>query len=309
MNAPVSSPQPGFWRRVFISPSERRLRAGWRLAVQTALLLSFLFCSSLVILVPYVLLAGRDLSGLPFLLLSEVIELFSVTLSVLLARCFFDRRSFVSLGFKPGRRAVLDLLAGICFAFLLMGSIFLAMSALGWVRFEAFAWQTQPPAAVLGGTLTMLFVFILTGWNEELLSRGYHLQTIASGTSVFWGVVLSSVVFGLLHLLNPGATWVAAAGVCFSGLLLAFGYLRTGQLWLSIGLHIGWNFFEGPVFGFMVSGLDLFHLTRISVHGPTLWTGGDFGPEAGLIALPAIALGALLVHFYSRVFPSQKSAS
>ena len=308
MSAQPASPIPGFWNNIFFSPSERRLRAGWRLAIQTALLLALMACSSLALLVPYFFLAAGNLNGLAFVLLSEVIELIGVTVSVSLARRFLDRRSFVSMGFKWGRRAAVDLLAGLLIAFLLIGSIFLALSAMGWVRFEGFSWQYQAPATVLGGALTMLLVFLLTGWNEELLSRGYHLQTIASGSNVFWGVVLSSVVFGMLHLLNPGATWIAAAGVCFAGLLLAYGYLRTGQLWLSIGLHVGWNFFEGPVFGFMVSGLDFFHLARIRVHGPILWTGGDFGPEAGLIVLPAIALGALLIYFYSRFFPIQKSA-
>jgi membrane protease YdiL (CAAX protease family) len=309
VSAPDPSRKPGFWNRLFLSPSERRLRAGWRLAVQTVLLLSFMSCSATVILVPYLCIIGGKLSGMPLVLLSETIEFFGVTLSVLLARRFLDRRSFVSLGFKPGKRAMLDLLIGLGIAFLLMSSIFLGMTGLGWVHFEGFTWQTQAPPAVLGGALTMLLVFVLTGWNEELLSRGYHLQTLAAGMNLFWGVILSSVIFGMMHLLNPGATWVAAVGVFCAGLLLAYAYLCTGRLWLSIGLHIGWNFFEGPVFGFMVSGLDFYHLTRISVHGPAQWTGGDFGPEAGLIILPAIALGFMLIYLYSRLFPSEKSAS
>ncbi len=143
-------------------------------------------------------------------------------------------------------------------------------------------------------------VFIFVGWNEELLSRGYHLQTLASGTNLFWGVVISSSVFGLAHLGNPNATWVSAAGIFFAGLFLAYGYLRTGQLWLSIGLHIGWNFFEGVVFGFPVSGLDIYRLIRHQIQGPVIWTGGAFGPEAGLIVLPALVVGSVLIYFYTR---------
>ena len=148
--------------------------------------------------------------------------------------------------------------------------------------------------------LGTFIVFILVGWNEELISRGYHLQTIASGTNLFWGVLISSSVFGLAHLGNPNATWISAAGILFAGIFLAYGLLRTGQLWLSIGLHIGWNFFEGPIFSFPVSGLSTFQLARITVHGPVLWTGGDFGPEAGLIVLPALVLGAGLIYLYTR---------
>jgi CRISPR/Cas system-associated protein Csm6 len=68
---------------------------------------------------------------------------------------------------------------------------------------------------------------------------------------------------------------------------------------LSIGLHIGWNFFEGTVFGFQVSGSTFFRLIIQSVKGPELITGGDFGPEAGLIVLPAMLLGAGLIYAYT----------
>jgi hypothetical protein len=137
------------------------------------------------------------------------------------------------------------------------------------------------------------------GWNEELLSRGYHLQTMASGTNLFWGVILSSAAFGIFHIQNPSANWVSTAGIFLAGVYLAYGYLRTRQLWLPIGLHIGWNFFEGVVFGFRVSGLNIYALTRITVHGPELWTGGAFGPEAGFIVLPALILGAFLIYLYT----------
>jgi len=81
---------------------------------------------------------------------------------------------------------------------------------------------------------------------------------------------------------------------------LGYAYLRTKQLWLSIGIHIGWNFFEGVVFGFPVSGLNVYHLIRITVSGPALWTGGEFGPEAGLIVVPAIIIGIGLIYLYTR---------
>jgi membrane protease YdiL (CAAX protease family) len=174
------------------------------------------------------------------------------------------------------------------------------MLSLGWLTFEGFAWDFDPLNTVITSVLTFFVVFVFVGWNEELLSRGYHLQTIASGLNLFWGVVISSAVFGLLHLGNPNATWVSAAGIFFAGLYLAYGYTRTKQLWLPIGLHIGWNFFEGVVFGFPVSGLDIYALTRITVHGPEIWTGGAFGPEAGLIVLPSLIVGAALIWLYTK---------
>ncbi len=299
MNHSHPSPHRSLWKIIFLSFPEARLRAGWRLVIQTLLFLLF----NLALSIPALFIpALNPVSGSPFaVLIGGLSELITITLSVYLSRRFLDRRSFTSLGLSVNRRASTDIIAGIAITFVIMGAMYLTMKALGWIQFEGFAWQTQSAAGISKNSLVILLGFILVGWNEELLSRGYHLQTIASGTNLFWGLVLSSSVFGILHLLNPNASWIVAAGIFFIGLFLATGYLRTGQLWLSIGLHIGWNFFEGAVFGFPVSGLAIYPLMHIHVTGPKLWTGGAFGPEAGLIVLPTLALGVVLVFLYTRL--------
>lgn len=299
MNEIVPIPPRSFWKNLFLSPQELRLRAGWRLAIQTFFMAVLLVGLS----IPVVLLAlilHWNTAGALYTILATLAELIAFSGSVYLARRFLDRRSFASLGFRLDRRVLPDLLAGIAITFVMMGSIYLAMSRLGWIHFTGFAWQFDPLPVVLGQTLLYLLLFIIVGWQEELLSRGYHLQTLASGINLFWGVLISSAVFGAIHLGNPNASWVAAVGILFAGLFLALGYLLTRQLWLSIGLHTGWNFFEGVVFGFPVSGTASYPLLRIGVSGPLLWTGGAFGPEAGLIILPAILVGVLLIVLYTR---------
>lgn len=280
--------------RIFFSPEEPRLRAGWRLLIQTFLYLVL----QIVLFIVFSLFGPLDQSthSIPL----QILNFIATTVSVYVARRWLDRRSFTSLGLRLDRHTLTDILIGIGISFLQMGFIYLLMLGLGWLTFEGFAWQFDPVNLVIGNTLFFLMIFVFVGWNEELLSRGYHLQTIASGINLFWGVIISSAVFGLLHLANPNATWISAAGIFFAGVFLAYGYLRTRQLWLPIGLHIGWNFFEGVGFGFPVSGLeDIYKLIRIRVHGPELWTGGAFGPEAGLIVLPALLLGVLLIHLYT----------
>ena len=279
--------------RIFISPNEPRLRAGWRLLIQTILWIVFSLILSVVV-------SFFGPIGRVSLFLEQIINFAAITGSVYVARRWLDKRSFESLGLTLNGRTFPDILAGVGITFILMGVIYALMSALGWVTFKGFAWQFDPINVVVRGVLTFFVVFIIVAWNEELLSRGYELQTIASGLNLFWGVIISSAVFGLLHLGNPNATWVSAAGIFFAGLFLAYAYIRTKQLWLSMGLHLGWNYFEGVVFGFPVSGLSIYPLTRIEVHGPELWTGGAFGPEAGLIVLPGLILGALLIYFYTR---------
>ncbi len=280
--------------RIFLSPDEPRLRAGWRLLIQTLLLAVF---GAIIAFVGGFL--GRYLDGSIASIWNRIIDFLVITSSVYVARRWLDKRSFESLGLKLDQRTLPGILAGIGITFVQMGFIYLLMLGLGWLTFEGFAWEFDPVDIVITNVLTLFVVFIFVGWNEELLSRGYHLQTIASGLNLFWGVIISAAVFGFLHLGNPNATWVSAAGIFFAGVYLAYAYIRTKQLWLPIGLHIGWNFFEGVVFGFPVSGLSIYPLTRINIHGPELWTGGAFGPEAGLIVLPALLLGTFLIYLYT----------
>lgn len=287
------APKRGFIATVFLSSDEPRLRAGWRLFLQTLLLFVFGIVVSF---------AGSLFGGIGSAasIWAQVLNLIAVTGSIYVARRWLDKRSFESLGFKLNQQTLMDILAGIGITFVQMGFIYIVMLGLGWLTFTGFAWQFDPINVVVTNVVTFLVVFIFVGWNEELLSRGYHLQTIASGFNLFWGVIISSAVFGLLHLGNPNATWVSAAGIFFAGIYLAYGYIRTKQLWFSIGLHIGWNFFEGVGFGFPVSGLDIYPLLRINVTGPELWTGGAFGPEAGLIVLPSLLVGGLLIYLYTQ---------
>jgi membrane protease YdiL (CAAX protease family) len=278
--------------RIFISSDEPRLRAGWRLLLQTLLMIAF--SVPLALMTVLIKIGGNEF------FLNQIVELVIFISSIYIARRFLDKRSFVSLGLQINKQALADILIGIAITFVMMGSIYSAEIAAGWLTVESFAWQTEPAINVITSILMFFVIFIIVGWNEELLSRGYHLQTLASGTNMFWGIVISSSVFGLAHLGNPNATWVSAAGIFFAGVFLAYGYLRTGQLWLSIGLHIGWNFFEGVIFGFPVSGLDIYRLIHHQVQGPEAWTGGAFGPEAGLIVLPALVIGSVLIYLYTR---------
>ena len=298
----MTDPQRPLLKTIFLPPDEPRLRAGWRLAIHTIGYNLLLICITIPLAIPILFLE----IPLDNLLLNQAIALFAITPSVFLARRFLDKHSLTSLGLKLDLWILFDLLAGILITFLMMGLIYLIEWSLGWLSFEGFAWQTEAISGVILNTFLYLGIFILVGWNEELLFRGYRFQNLSDGLKPFWGILLSSLWFGIAHLGNPNtdAKVFVAVGIFLAGVFLAYGYLATKQLWLPIGLHIGWNFFEGVGFGFPVSGLDIYHLTRITVNGPELWTGGAFGPEAGLVLLPGLLLGTILVYAYSRFLRS-----
>lgn len=221
-------------------------------------------------------------------------------LATYLARRVLDRRSFLSLGFGLDRHTLPDLIIGFLIPLPMIALVFALESSMGWVSWEGWAWNGLTTAQVVVGLAGGLAMFVIVGLTEETLSRGYHLQNLAEAIGLPRAWVLSSAIFAALHALNPGFGLQAGVGLLLAGLFLATGWVRTGRLWLSIGLHIGWNFFEGTVFGFTVSGLDLFRLMRHRIEGPEWATGGGFGPEAGAVVLPGLLLGSGLVWLYTR---------
>ncbi len=281
------------FRNLLFTPDEPRLRSGWRLLAQLILLLFIMLFASIPAFA--VMTYWPDLGDLALILANGI----PIVLSVWVARRVFDRRSVSSLGLRLDRRAGRDVLVGIGIAALQTAFVFVLEAGFGWLEVVGFAWQEQSLSSVVLNFMLWLVIFLAVGFYEELFSRGYQLQNIEEGLNTFWGVLLSSGFFGLMHIINPNASWLSAVGITLAGVFMAYAYLRTRQLWLPIGLHIGWNLFLGPVFGFPVSGLGVSGLFRVLVDGPVLITGGEFGPEAGLVVLPALGLGVLLVWRYT----------
>jgi uncharacterized protein len=282
---------------IFLTSEERRLRSGWRLVGQLMLLLVFIFLFG----IPAFIIYPPNTTNLDeLLLLSTIVGFPAITISVYLARRYLDRRSIASLGLYLNPQAVKDLGFGFGLAAFMMGVIFLAHLAAGWLILEGFVWNFEPVQTVVLNILFWLFIFILVGWYEELLVRGYWLQNLAEGLNIFWAVLISSVLFAVLHLSNPNASWISAVGLLAAGLFLAYSFLRTRSLWLPIGLHIGWNFFQGNVFGFPVSGITTYALIEHTVVGERIVTGGAFGPESGLILFPVLLIGIGLIKWFTK---------
>ena len=224
---------------------------------------------------------------------------------------FFDRRPFSGLGLRLDKDWWLDLSFGLFLGALLMTAIFAIELAAGWIEVTG-TFETLGGGAFFPAVLAPVTLFLCVGVYEELLSRGYQLKNMAEGLkypglgpkgAIVLAWVISSSLFGLLHLANPNATLVSTVNIAFAGLLLGTGYILTGRLGIPIGLHITWNFFQGTVFGFPVSGMNDLGAKFISIEqgGPPLFTGGAFGPEAGLLDIAATIVGSLLIWLWVRV--------
>jgi uncharacterized protein len=313
----------GGYLELFLDRSTGRLRTLWRLGIQFWaywVLVQLIF--SLVVVAWLVVDSGGRMAsgGLDTLvvpdspavpLVSGIVGLLAALLTVWLAGRFLDRRSFSEFGFRLGAGWWLDLVVGMVLGALLMTAVFLIELGLGWVEVTG-SFETQGGAPFVISLLFPAAAFVCVGVSEETVFRGYQLKNAAEGLNyhslgprgaILLAWVLSSVFFAVLHAANPNATPISTLNIVLAGLMLGFGYVLTGELAIPIGLHITWNFFQGAVYGFPVSGLGDFGATLLATEqgGPELWTGGSFGPEGGLLIPAVMLLGMSLVALWTRL--------
>jgi membrane protease YdiL (CAAX protease family) len=160
---------------------------------------------------------------------------------------------------------------------------------------------SQLTPQLLGLALLLVFINVI---DQELIVRSYLFQEIWKKYSGTAAVIVSTILFLLMHAgpISKGtAGLLAGANILFASVLLGIAYLRSGALWLPIGIHFGWNAFQGPVLGINVTGMDLgAHWHAFALNGPDLWTGGEMGVEGGLAGLAGPLLGIVLVFLFYR---------
>jgi membrane protease YdiL (CAAX protease family) len=198
----------------------------------------------------------------------------------------FDRRPLADIGLAAGQGSgrnfllgfVLSALAGalLLTAPLLAGSGHLVTRENG-----SFSWFS---------VLFYLILLIFGAAGEEAIFHGYAFQLLVEKMGPFATVLPVAVLFGLAHGSNPNASRLGLANTALWGILLGFAFLRSRDLWLPIGLHYGWNAVL-PLFGSNLSGITI-EITRYTYRWDLapLWSGGDYGPEGGLLATIFIAM-------------------
>ncbi len=198
----------------------------------------------------------------------------------LLTMRIFDRRPLTDIGLRvcgaSGRNFVWGVLFGSGAAALMLAAPLLAGTGhLVERQSSEFSWPTL---------LFYLATLLVAALGEEMIFRGYAFQLLVQKIGPFATVLPVGVIFGLAHSTNPHASGLGILNTMLWGILLGFAFLRSRDLWLPIGLHFGWNSVL-PLFGVNLSGLTI-EITRYIYRWDLtpLWSGGDYGPEGGLLA-------------------------
>ena len=217
-----------------------------------------------------------------------------VTLSsayFLVVRVLERRRSIHELRTHWARGLAIGLACGAAAFLVCCGAIALA---------GGYQWSVveQPDLGAIA--VTILGAGISAGIGEELLYRGIVYRMMEQMFGTWAAIVGSGLVFGIMHMTNPGATlWGGISVALVGGMLLGTLYALTRSLWVAIGYHAAWNVVQGPLLGIPVSGNELPAFLQVTVTGPDWLTGGLFGAESsgvtvGMISALTIVLGMML---------------
>lgn len=257
----ASDPQPGLARRILRSPPARVLVLGFVLLMMMGLTTDVLN------------LFADD----PSKSIQHMMALAIAGFAVYIGYAHFVEQRAVSELALPGMGRELGM--GMLIGMGLYTACVLILMVLGIYRIDGFN-----PVSFMVPAIAMA---LSSGVFEELLFRGVLLRSVEAWFGTWAALVVSALVFGLLHLLNPEGTMEGALFIAVeAGILLGAAYMLTRRLWMSMGFHFAWNYTQSGIFSGIVSGNDAEQgLIKASINGPELLTGGSFGIESSILAL------------------------
>ena len=223
-------------------------------------------------------------------------ELFSFVFILLLFIFWvkvIEKNSLSTLGFVK-RNWLKYLVWGILLSLLQMGVIALVYQVGGIGSFELNELSLEPILFILG-----LFPFwLLQGGTEEVATRGWLLTRIAARSNLPLAIAISSSLFGILHMGNAGVTFLSVLNIILDGVLAGLLLIYTDSIWLVVAQHGIWNYVQGNLLGFQVSGTgadaSIFSFSMGS--GPDWLTGGEFGAEGSIITTIVLLLSLVIVY-------------
>ena len=229
-------------------------------------------------------------------LYADVAGAIAILLTTWIVVKLVDKRPFLTAGLHP-KHALLDLSAGLAVGVAWLVISVGILAAAGWTSSQDQLVFSAPALLIAG--VSVLFNVL----TQQLLVFGYVLQSIRAKAGLPSAVAVSALLFSAIHAAAFGGAWIPPINVLGAGLVFSLAYAITGNLWLPIGIHFGWNMLLGPVLGLTVSGTSSLGLgwTAFEIAGPKQFTGGEFGIEGGLIVtFTTFALATMLMLLLAR---------
>ena len=269
--------------------------------------LVFMYGGSLigsVVLIPiYLILRNADLFTNNKELLSLLVTLLSfafISLLVFFRVKVLEKRNLLYIGFNKDNW-LKKYSFGFLIGMLMMGAIVLILLPFGYIEVEKNPIQPVGISAI-SSILIILIGWIIQGATEEILTRGWLLNVLVTKYNIGFALLISSTLFGVMHLSNPNVNYIAVINIILVGIFYGIYVIKTNDLWSVCGTHSAWNFVQGNIFGFEVSGINVSVGTLIDLNlvGNEVITGGIFGPEAGIVATFILSISIIILLFVNK---------
>ncbi|RSK26091.1 CPBP family intramembrane metalloprotease [Bacillus sp. HMF5848] len=234
--------------------------------------------------------------------IEQLIPVAIIILGTGLTLRLLDKKSLKDIGFDMNSSTMFNFAKGFSVGFLIIFLIFLVEVLFNWIHIEGFAWNFNESSTLIKSYYFVILNLMSVAIVEEIFIRGYIMQNLEKSKGRLYAILVSSIVFGLLHTFSAYGTWaiyVVPLSHTLAGILLALTYYIRENLWIPIGLHFSWNFFLYKFFGLtgMPKEYSIFIATEIK--GPSFWVGlpnSSFGPEVGMLGIGMITLAIIFIY-------------
>lgn len=289
-------------KKLFIGP-DGCIRSGW----QMILFYLAMNIAQLAIIMPINIILGiiigiqsirGDVSGIEAFFTNYAYQSISIALcnlisivAIIILFKVMNRKTTEDMGLTPVKRDYKDLLIGLLLGAASITLIIGINYIMGDTRFNG--------VHITWDLLLGLILFISVGFVEEILVRGCFQHIIYYRHGIAWAIIIPSLIFSVMHFLNPNISYIAALNIALVGIVFGIMTYKSGNLWMAIGYHITWNYFQGNIFNIEVSGSaygrGLIKSIRVE---DNLLNGGAFGIEGGLICTLLLIITIIYFGFF-----------
>lgn len=237
-----------------------------------------------------ILTSGNDLG----LFLNQIVTLIASVIAVWIFWSVILKKKFLSIGLKWTKTSFKQFYQGIIAGAILLSLCILVLYINGSMAIDTISFNPL-------SFLIYLLTFALVAFNEELVMRGFLMGNLMTVANKYFVLIFVAALFSAAHFFNPAITLLGKINIVFAGLLLGIPYIYTKNLWFPIGLHLSWNFLQGPVFGSPVSGNKTQNnIIEHTVSGNSNITGGEFGFEGSLVLTVIMIVLIVALDLYFR---------
>ncbi|HDR3890537.1 TPA: CPBP family intramembrane metalloprotease [Bacillus cereus] len=205
---------------------------------------------------------------------------------------FVEKRLFSSIGFWKVQW-IRKYLRGALIGFVFISIPVIVLVLTGIVKLQ----MQQITATAIFGIVGSLIAFLIQGATEEIIVRGWLFPVISVRSRIWVGIIVTSFLFGFLHLLNPGITILSISNIILVGVFAAFYVLKDSSLWGICAWHSIWNWAQYNVYGFAVSGMTIYStpLFKPVTNGSEVLHGGTFGIEGSIMTTIMLAIASIVL--------------